>query len=125
MKLFRRKAKKERECRIPDILQTLASLLDRFDYKSQSDALLSLRDWYSADPDKFRHEITTNKYYWLGMGTIADICLCDSEADFEFRRLYCELANECERFGFRSIYSYDVATVYGKWTSNSAQNKPE
>jgi len=26
-----------------------------------------------ADKEKFKKEITTNKWYWLGMGTIADI----------------------------------------------------
>lgn len=114
MNLFGRRLKEQRECEIPAILADLAAILDRFEYSSQRDSLLELSGLYDSDPAQFRHDITTNKYYWLGMGTIADICFGDSDADAEFRALYHRLATECERSGFRSAYSFDVASVFGR-----------
>ncbi len=63
----------------------------------------------------FKKEITTNKWYWLGMGTIADISLSDRVLNRKFVSAYYDLARACGQEGFDSIYSKDVETIFGKW----------
>ena len=59
--------------------------------------------------------MTRDKYLWLGMGTIADICFNDAATDREFRTAYLQLAEACEHLGLASIYSRDVLKIFGGW----------
>lgn len=63
----------------------------------------------------FKKEITTNKSYWLGMGTIADISLPERALNRKFVSAYYDLARACEQDGFESVYSKDVEATFGKW----------
>jgi hypothetical protein len=63
----------------------------------------------------FKKEITTNKWYWLGMGTITDISLADRALNRKCVSAYRDLAVACEQKGFGSIYSKDVEAIFGKW----------
>ena len=63
---------------------------------------------------EFKKEITTNKWYWLGMGTIADISLSDRVLNHKFVSAYYDLARACGQEGFDSIYSKNVETIFGK-----------
>jgi hypothetical protein len=109
---------------IPMALAEIASLLHQEHFGTQAQAIESLRDAaLSSAPEKqafFRSEITGNKWYWLGMGTIADICFQDQELNKRFVQAYFDLATACEQAGLSSIYSRDVAEVFGGWIRNKA-----
>jgi hypothetical protein len=104
---------------IPTALKIIAEILRQEDYAVHAVDIEALRDAaLSNDPHdqyRFRSEITGNKWYWLGMGTIADISFSDRELNSRFKRAYYELAMACDANGFGSIYSRDVAIVYGRW----------
>ena len=69
----------------------------------------------SAKQKFFRTEITQNKWYWLGMGTIADICHQDRDLRKQFREAYLRLAISCKDEGLASIYSERIIDIFGKW----------
>jgi hypothetical protein len=100
-------------------LEKIAMILRQVDYATHAADIEVLREAaLSNDPhdqSHFQSEITGNKWYWLGMGTIADISFSDRELNGRFKRAYYELATACDTHGFGSIYSRDVATVYGRW----------
>ena len=110
--------------KISEALDKIASLLRQGGYPTQAQSITALRDAaLSDDPAEhafFRSEITGNKWYWLGMGTIADICLEDRQKNKEFLMAYCDLAAACETAGLSSIYSRDVADIFGGWLRKGA-----
>ena len=119
MWLRRKSTKKEKVCRIPEILAEIATILEQDGFNSHAEILLHLRDLYLSDNpednDSFKKEIMENKYYWLGMGTIADLTLSDREKNNRFVDSYYRLAVECRNQGYRSIYSDDVESIFGGW----------
>jgi hypothetical protein len=104
---------------IPTALEKIAAILREEDYFAHAADIDALREAALSndqrDQDHFRSEITRNKWYWLGMGTIADISFSDRELNSRFKRAYHELAMACDESGFGSIYSRDVVTIYGGW----------
>jgi hypothetical protein len=56
----------------------------------------------------FTRELTTNKLYWGGMGTIADLIMPTPELELRFVSAYLELARACDAAGCASIYSKDI-----------------
>ncbi len=109
---------------IPTVLAEIARLLRRENYEKQALDIERLREAaLSSDPEQeahFRAEITQNKWYWLGMGTIADIVFKDKELNRQFVHAYSDLANACESAGLGSIYSRDVRDVFGEWIRREA-----
>jgi hypothetical protein len=97
-------------------------LLRQEHYDKQAADIEQLRDAaVSSDPEQQRHfssQITQNKWYWLGMGTIADVCLQQRELQARFIRAYNNLAVACDQAGLSSVYSRDVALVFGEWVRN-------
>src|ERR1051326_2908601 len=100
---------------IPTALAEIAELLceehlpkHARDIEELRDAALSLAPWKQ---EFFRSEITRNKWYWLGMGTIADICPSDRKRHHRFIQAYFDLANACEAVCLSSIYSRDVLQI--------------
>jgi hypothetical protein len=112
---------------IPTQLAEIASLLRREDYylssreicEKQALDIDALRDAALSAESKqqahFRVEITQNGWYWLGMGTIADIVFTNVERNSQFIRAYFALAIACESAGLGSIYSRNVKDIFGKW----------
>jgi hypothetical protein len=104
---------------IPTALAEIASLLRLEDYDTQAADIEILREAaMSSDSERqqyFRSQITQNKWYWLGMGTIADICFHDRDLHRRFIKAYSGLASACEQAGLSSIYSRDVAGIFGEW----------
>ena len=85
-------------------------------YAKDIESLLSLAVNETPEAQTtFKKEITTNKWYWLGMGTIADISLSDRALNRKFVSAYYDLAKACVQEGFDSSYSKDVETIIGKW----------
>jgi hypothetical protein len=105
--------------RIPSALAEIADVLRNGSFIKHSGDILELRRLAlsadETDQEKFKKEITTNKWYWLGMGTIADITLPTPDANRRFIVAYHDLAMACCASEFDSIYSRDVATVFGSW----------
>jgi hypothetical protein len=109
---------------IPTALAEIASLLRQEAYETQAAHIESLRKAaMSSDSDRqehFRLQITQNKVYWLGMGTIADISFHDRDLNRRFCRAYVDLADACEQAGLSSIYSRKVADIFGEWIRKGA-----
>ena len=104
---------------IPTALLEIASLLRQEDYDAQAADIEKLCGAaLLSDPERqeqFRAEITENKWYWLRMGTIADICLQNRELNKRFIKAYNDLALACDQAGLSSVYSKDVARIFGEW----------
>jgi hypothetical protein len=104
---------------IPSALAEITAVLRQGKYGRQADAVERLRGLAISsgqqDQEEFQREITTNKRYWLGMGTIADIVLDDPTLNSRFKRAYYNLAVACQEIGLTSIYSKDVAQIFGGW----------
>jgi hypothetical protein len=104
--------------KLDSALMALEELLRADGYDSQSAYISNLRELYNsskeADQSEFRRLITKEKFIWLGMGTIAEIVLSTDEQNQKFVQTYYDLAAECERLGFGSIYSRDVENFFGK-----------
>ncbi len=62
----------------------------------------------TTDLEEFERQITTNKYYWRGMGTIEDLAMPTPRLELQFRIAYRDLAIACRACGLKSIYSDDV-----------------
>ncbi len=104
---------------IPTALAEIASLLRQESHVTQAVDIEDLRQ-AALSPDAeaqpyFRSQITQNKWYWLGMGTIADICMRDRQLHRRFIRAYYDLAEACEQAGFASIHSRRVSEIFGDW----------
>jgi hypothetical protein len=100
-------------------LDEIESLLLSDHHYTQAGYIAKLRELYrsvmQSDQKEFQRLVTTDKFLWLGMGTIADSELSSKEAGQRFVRAYYDFAIECERLGFGSIYSRDLVSVFGKW----------
>jgi len=98
------------------------ALTDAGDYPKQAASIESLLSLASSEAPSaqatFNKEITTNKWYWLGMGTIADISLRDQELNHKFVSAYYDLAIACRQAGYGSAYSRDLEAIFGKWLHN-------
>ena len=98
------------------------ALTDAGDYPKQAASIESLLSLASSETPSaqatFKKEITTNKWYWLGMGTIADIELRDQKLNQKFVSAYYDLATACEQAGYGTIYSRNLGSVFGKWLHN-------
>ena len=108
---------------IPTALAEIALLLRQEDYNTHATDIESLREAaLSSDVERqqqFQSQITQNKWYWLGMGTIADICFHNRDLHRRFINAYYGLASACEQAGLSSIYSRTVADVFGEWIRKS------
>jgi hypothetical protein len=104
---------------VPTALAEIALTLRQESYDLQAADIETLREWALShneqDSTRFRTEITQNKWYWLGMGTIADISFHDRELNGRFIRAYYGLAVACESEGLGSIYSRDIFDIFGRW----------
>ena len=105
--------------KLTDSLDEIESLLLSDSFTSDADYISGLRRLYRSvmisDREEFERIVTTDKFLWLGMGTIADRCLSSKEAGQRFTRAYYDLATECERLGLGSPYSRNLARVFGQW----------
>ena len=105
--------------KLTDCLVEIESLLLSDRHYTQAGYIAKLRELYHSvmqtDHEEFQRLVTTDKFLWLGMGTIADISLSSKDAGQRFVRAYYDFATECERLGFGSIYSRDLVSVFGKW----------
>ena len=109
---------------IPTALAVIASLFRRENYQKHALDIEKLRE-AGLSPDagqqqQFHSAITQNNWYWLGMGTIADISFRDRELNREFVHAYFDLASACESAGLGSIYSRNVRDVFGGWIRRGA-----
>jgi hypothetical protein len=104
---------------IPAALTEIASILRQQEYCKQATDIEALLNGAISDDKKerarFRSEITQNKWYWGGMGTIADLSFVDREVDARFKRAYHRLATACESEGLGSIYCKSIADTFGRW----------
>jgi len=100
-------------------LDEIESLLLSEDYYTQASYIAKLSELYRSatkfDRQKFHQLVTTDKFLWLGLGTIADITLSSEDGNRRFIRAYYDFATECERLGFGSLYSQDLLNNFGKW----------
>lgn len=101
---------------IPRALTAIAEILVSQRLHKHAGDIMALHGWAISDDDiereKFRREVTTNKWYWLGMGTIADVAFTSSETNQRFIQAYYDLATACEEAGCASIHSRDAAKVF-------------
>ncbi len=97
----------------------MALLLRQEDFDAQAADIESLQESALSDDGReqahFRSEITQNKWYWLGMGTIVDISFTNRELNGQFIRAYYDLAAACDASGLGSVYSRNVADIFGRW----------
>jgi len=104
---------------IPNALTEIASILRQQEYDQHAaDIEALLNGAISGDRKeqaRFCSEITGNKWYWGGMGTIADIQFKDRELNGRYMRAYYRLATACEEEGFESVYSRVIADIFGRW----------
>lgn len=102
--------------KITQSLSEIESLLLSEHHHRQAGYIAKLRELYcsalQADRIEFERLVTTDKYLWLGMGTIADIILTSEDANLRFGQAYFDFATECERLGLRSIYTEDLLQVF-------------
>ena len=100
-------------------LDEIELLLLSEDYYTQASYIAKLSELYRSvvpsDRQKFHQLVTTDKFLWLGLGTIADITLSSEDRNQRFIRAYYDFATECEQLGFGSIYSQDLLNNFGKW----------
>ena len=105
--------------KLTDSLDEIESVLLSDSFNSEADYISGLRQLYRSvmisDREEFERIVTTEKYLWGGMGTIADSCLSSKEAGQRFTRAYYDFATECERLGLGSPYSRDLVRVFGQW----------
>ena len=105
--------------KLTDSLDAIESVLVADSHFTQAGYIARLRQLYRSvmqtDREEFQRLVTTDKYLWIGMGTIADICPSSKEAGQRFARAYYDFAVECERLGLSSIYSKDLISIFGKW----------
>lgn len=109
---------------VPTALAEIARLLRQGDdsdgtFEKQAHDIEMLRDSALASDsvlqEQFRTEITKNGWFWLGMGTIADIAFRNKERNAQFIRAYLALARACESAGLESEYSSTLKDTFGKW----------
>jgi hypothetical protein len=104
---------------IPAALEEIALLLRQGNHIRQAIDIEDLRQSaLSPNCHKYDHfcsQITQNKWYWGGMGTIADISFQDRALDGQFKRAYFKLADACESEGLASVHSQSIANVFGQW----------
>jgi hypothetical protein len=100
-------------------LDEIELLLLSEDYYTQASYIAKLNELYRSaakfDRAKFHQLVTTDKFLWLGLGTIAEITLSSEDRNQRFIRAYYDFATECERLGFGSVYSQDLLNNFGKW----------
>ena len=101
---------------IAESLSSIEQLLREDSFHSQANHVERLlvvhRSTSPADQAEFRRLLTADKYLWLGMGTIADVCMSSPTRDSLFRSHYRYLASACEASGFGSIYSRDILSTF-------------
>ena len=106
------------------LLKHLAELLEASGYEEHAASLEELaRLAHSGDSEerqKFASQLTTTNYYWLGMGTIADVSLPSQELDQRFKIAYLNLARLCRESGLASPYSEAVEDIFGRWMKDAA-----
>lgn len=104
---------------ISEILGEIAELLDAGNYVRHARDIRNLSILAGSesklDHAEFKRKIVEDKWYWLGMGTIADIVMPDEKLNRKFIRAYYQLAIACQENGCDSIYSRDVKFVFGTW----------
>lgn len=98
--------------RVSAALKEIATILREEDFESAARKVERLGDHALAiDPEfqtLFLSEITRNKWFWQGMGTIGDICFQDREQNRRLSRAHYELALACEAENCESSYSRDL-----------------
>lgn len=103
---------------IPTALAEIAAVLRQDNFVRHPANIDKLRSVaLSSDPEQqkyFRYEITVNKYYWMGMGTIADLILSTDELNWRFMQAYFDLATACEAAGLGSVHSRGIADSFGR-----------
>ncbi len=105
--------------KLTDSLDAIESVLLADSHFTQAGYIAKLRELFRSvmqtDREEFQRLVTTDKFLWMGMGTIADICPSTKEANRRFVRAYYDFAVECERLGFGSVYSKDLINIFGKY----------
>lgn len=105
------------------LLKHLAELLEEAGHAEHAASLEELvRLANSGDSNErqiFASQLTTNNYYWLGMGTIADVSFPSQELDHQFKIAYLNLARLCRESGLASRYSEDVEDIFGRWMKDA------
>jgi hypothetical protein len=93
-------------------LLELHGILEAGGYPKAASEIGSLRSLGASSLDAQRSEfartITTDKYFWGGMGTIADLVMPTPQLEVRFASAYLELAKACELAGLGPIYSKSI-----------------
>jgi hypothetical protein len=119
---------------VESILRALREIQETLDAGGHHDAAFrieSLRNLgassLEAERQSFVRELTGNKYYWGGMGTIADRIMPTPELTVRFISAYLELTRSCEANGMASSYSKDLESTFTKfleyWRKRLAESK--